>query len=264
MNIPISGTASDDVAVTVLQYRVREMTGGTPENPTWGSWGSPVAIDIPSHSPGVPFSWSGEIPDIGVGSYQVEFRAADAEDNDVTILRTFHVVSDVAPPDALTGITMFTYSTAPSETNGTDARIGFRFLVGDDDVMVNQLGFYGASTNNEHIQIHRHSDGSLVADAVVASAAGAWRWGAIAEGEIVLEANTMYVISSSRTDGFGRLVYLVSPDDMNFDPSVSFSRVVYGTQDTDGVSAGMPGTVFEPPDAEWAEDYTCVAFRHNV
>lgn len=246
MIIPLSGTAGDDVAVTSLDYRYREV------GDAWSSW---IAITVPSHSPGVPFGWSANGPDLGVGSYQIEIRALDGDANETVVARNFSVVLD-SGGGPLTGITGLTFDVTPTElSNGTDSRCGWRFTVGADDILVNQLGIYANSAAAFRLMIHRVSDGVAVASVVVNSTAATWTWEGISP--VTLLASTQYVMSAARDTHAGYVPYLPQIDEVTFDPAITFDRVVYGTPSDD-----MPTTTFEPWNAEWAEDYLFMNFRH--
>ena len=248
MIIPLSGTAGDDVEVTVLEYRYR--TVGV----SWGGW---TAITVPPHEPGVPFNWSANGPDLGVGSYQIEFRAQDAVENETVVARNFSVVLDTGG-GALTGVTGLTFDTVPTELSaGTDSRAGWRFTVGETDVQVNQLGIYGNSAAAFRLMIHRVSDGAVIASVVANSIAGSWVWESISP--VTLMAGTQYTMSAARDNFAGYVPFLPQIDEVTFSPAITFDRVVYG-----GANDDMPTTVFEPPDAEWAEDYLFSNFRHVV
>jgi hypothetical protein len=109
-----------------------------------------------------------------------------------------------------------------------DLRVGFAFVVGAANLSCRSLSVRVGTVGVERVRIHRQGTGALMATADITSVANAWATQDISP--VTLSAGVVYVISSRRTDGASRRIYL-NPGGLTFNPALSYSASYYGSDD---------------------------------
>lgn len=184
--------------------------------------------------------------------YGANSDAPPTQENTYATERHFYIDFGYAGSGAATAWTGITGWDTAGVTLGNANRVGWRFTVGDADLQVNRLRLYGHPDGTpERVVLHRVSDGAAIADEVIDPGAGDAWVEATLDTPITLSAGVAYVVSGRASNGFGRYIY-IDATNVQHHAGITFNAYVYG-----GQNETMPANEFDPPDAEWAEDYTC-------
>lgn len=90
------------------------------------------------------------------------------------------------------------------ESNSLSERLGYQFTVQGEDLSINSLGVFGASTTIENVRIHRVFDGQLMAEANITPVVDSWVDASITP--VTLALGQQYTISY-RAGGSSRNTY---------------------------------------------------------
>lgn len=243
-SVPLEGTArGHGTEIMALTYEL-SVNGG--------AYSEPVPLSVPLHAAGDLFAWATELPNLEPGEYTVRVTATDALAGSTTTEQAFTVREDTPDLVEITGITSWE---SPGTEGGVPDRAGWRFTP-DADLLVTHLRVYraGAQTLPERLLLHETTTGEILAEALDVNDVEGWHESELDE-PVQLTRGTEYTISSARADGFGRIVTF-NPTGLVMHEVITLVRSVYGPpNDT------MPTTEFDPPDAEWAQDYMFVDIR---
>lgn len=168
-------------------------------------------------------------------------------------LRIEYVAGDAPLPPA----TFIDNWTQPTATAGVNSKAGYRFRAATA-VTVNELGLFAApdATSDEVIELWEVG-GAMVASVTLTPVDnGEWTYAPITP--VTLQAGQSYTLTRHRVGGVGRMIY-IDPPSIDWNPAIDSIRVIYG-----GWQDGEPTTVFEPPNASWAEDYYAVNARFTL
>lgn len=165
-------------------------------------------------------------------------------------LRIEYIAGDVPLPPA----TFIDNWTQPTATAGVNSKAGYRFRAATA-VTVNELGLFAApdATSDEVIELWEVGGAMIASVTLTPVDNGEWTYAPITP--VTLQAGQSYTLTRHRVGGVGRVVY-IDPPSIDWNPAIDSIRVIYG-----GWQDGEPTTVFEPPDASWAEGYYAVNAR---
>lgn len=238
VTIPLHGTArGNDTEIVELTYELSINSD---------TYSEPEPISVPPHTAGESIEWATEISDLERGRYTARVTAVDAEGASSVTTRSFSVATEMR------GITTWD---SPGERVGRNDRAGWRFTPATA-INVTHLRVHRTTeqTEPERILLHDTATGAIIAAVNDENTTPGWHENALAE-PVQLESGRGYTISSARASGAGRFI-THSPTGITMHEAVTDVRTVYGPA-TDSVPTGE----FDPPDANWAEDYRFVDFR---